>query len=225
MHIILLGLPGAGKGTYAKMLSRDYEMVHLSSGNLFKNEIRKNTSLGRNVRDFVSSGKLVPDNITIEFMQEKITELKNEKIIFDGFPRTIDQAQDLSGIIYKIENNINLCIYIDVKEEILIKRLSGRRICIVDGSIYHLEFSPPKIEGKCDECGSPLYQREDDKPEVIKKRIQDNREKTMRLVDYYNNNEQILQTVNGSNREINDIYSDITNLYKEEIGNIQHEVL
>ncbi|MFW6238484.1 MAG: adenylate kinase [Halanaerobiales bacterium] len=208
MNLVLLGLPGAGKGTHAKNLSEKYDMVHLSSGNIFKNAVRENTPLGREVRDYINQGDLVPDDITIEMMEKRIREHRDENLVFDGFPRTINQARALDDILADMDQKLIICIYIEVDEDNLLERLSGRRICPRDGSIYHVKFDPPKEEGKCDHCGLSLHQRQDDREEIVKKRIRDNREKTEKLVEYYEN-AGILQKIPGTKRKPEAVQVDI----------------
>ncbi|MFW5996269.1 MAG: adenylate kinase [Halanaerobiaceae bacterium] len=208
MNLVFLGLPGAGKGTHAKNLSEKYDMVHLASGNIFKNAVRENTPLGRKVRDYINRGELVPDDITIEIMQKRIKEHRDENLVFDGFPRTINQARALDDILTVLDQKLNICIYIEVEEENLLKRLSGRRICPRDGSIYHVEFNPPEKEGRCDHCGSPLHQRKDDRKEIVKKRIRDNRKRTEKLIKYYKN-AGILKQIPGTERKPEKVQVDI----------------
>lgn len=168
MNIILFGSPGVGKGTIANMLSKHFTMPHISSGDLIREEIRLKTKAGIISEPFVNKGLLVPDNIVIDLMKRRLKEddCKHE-ILFDGFPRTIPQAGYLNEAGIKIKK----AIYFTASEKTIIERLSGRRICKKCNAIYHIKNIPPKKEGICDKCGNKLYQREDDKPEAIKKRL------------------------------------------------------
>ena len=214
MYLVLLGLPGAGKGTHAKNLSDKYNMIHLSSGNIFKNAVKENTHLGRKVKKYIHNGELVPDEITIDVMESKIKYHKGEDIIFDGFPRTLNQARELDAFLDNFNKSIELCIYIEVEENNLIKRLSGRRICNRDGSIYHILFNPPEVDGICDECGEKLHQRRDDREEIVKKRIEDNRIKTEKLVEYYKE-KGVLEIIEGTGRGPDDVQEEVDEIVEK----------
>ena len=214
MYTVLLGLPGAGKGTHAKNLSEEFNMLHLSSGNIFKNAVRENTHLGRKVKDYIHNGELVPDEITIDVMESKIKYHKKENIIFDGFPRTINQAFKLDTFLSNLDKSIDLCIYIEVEESNLIKRLSGRRVCTRDGSIYHISFNPPEVDSICDECGEKLHQRRDDREEIVKKRIEDNRTKTEKLVEYYRE-KGLLEIIEGTGRGPDDVQEEVDEIVEK----------
>lgn len=211
MNILLLGLPGAGKGTHAKRLIKEYDMIHISSGNMFKKAVKQKTPLGVVTRKYFAKGRLVPDEITVKLMRKKLIKYQEKDIILDGFPRTMDQVANLENIMDDIKKDLDLCIYLDVDEKNLIKRATGRRICNNDGSIYHVEFNPPQKEGICDECGGELYQREDDKEEIVEKRIEENRENTEGIVDYYEK-KGILETVEGTDRMPDEVHADIVNI-------------
>ena len=186
MNLVLLGLPGAGKGTQAKHLSGKFDLFHLSTGDLFRNAIENETELGKKAKSFMDAGDLVPDDLTISLIENKFQEVQDENgVIFDGFPRTVNQAKVLTELLDEYDEQIDLCIFIEVEIEELIIRLSGRRICEDCGAIFHLEFNPPEEDGICDKCGGNLYQRSDDSEDVVKNRIKKNKEKTDKLIEYY----------------------------------------
>ena len=212
MNIILLGLPGAGKGSFAKKMSADYEMFHLSSGEILKKVIKKNTSLGKKINNYIDKGELVPDNITVNLIKKKIRQISNKNIIFDGFPRSIKQAEELDEILKQFAKKIDLCIYLKVAVEELIKRISGRRICKIDGSIHNLEFNSSQGDEKCSENSGNLYIREDDKPEIVKKRIENSEKKTKLLANYYEN-KGILESIKTTDKPIDDSYEEIKNIF------------
>lgn len=182
MNVVLLGSPGVGKGTLAKMLSEHFTIPHISSGDIIREEIRLKTKAGIESEPFVNKGLLVPDNIVIDLIRDRLKEddCKNG-LVFDGFPRTIPQAEYLNEAGIKIKK----AIYFTASEKTIIERLSGRRICSKCRSIYHIKNIPSKKEGICDKCGSNLYQREDDKPEAIKKRLKIYENYIKPLIDYY----------------------------------------
>lgn len=181
MNIVLLGSPGIGKGTYAEILSEKYNIPHISTGQLFREEMDKKTELGKRVDDYVNHGELVPDQITIKLVKERLKkkDCKNG-FLLDGFPRTIQQAKAL-GKITKIDKVLNFVAL----EEVIVDRLSGRRTCRECGAIYHIRNVPPKVEGLCDKCGGELYQREDETSEAVRMRMKEYNKKTKPLVDYY----------------------------------------
>ncbi len=181
MNIVLLGSPGIGKGTYAEILSEKYNIPHISTGQLFREEMNKKTELGKRVDDYVNHGELVPDQITIKLVKERLKkkDCKNG-FLLDGFPRTIQQAKAL-GKITKIDKVLNFVAL----EEVIVDRLSGRRTCRECGAIYHIRNVPPKVEGLCDKCGGELYQREDETSEAVRMRMKEYNKKTKPLVDYY----------------------------------------
>lgn len=180
-NLIIFGPPGAGKGTYTSRLATKLKIVSIATGDMFREEIKQNTMLGKKVADFVNQGALVPDEIVVDLLEKRVKEPTSKKgFILDGFPRTVQQAQALDKIA-----KIDAVIQIIVPEWIIIERLSNRRICRNCGAIYNLRFIKPKIEGICDKCGGQLYQREDDKPEVIKERLKVYEKQTQPLIEYY----------------------------------------
>ncbi len=186
MNIVFLGLPGTGKGTQAEMLAGEMEIPHIATGDIFREAIGRQTELGQKARKFMDAGELVPDEVTCGMVKERLAQEDTMSgFILDGFPRTLAQAEALDQIMQQLGRKLELVIYFAAPEEVLIRRLSGRRVCSGCGATYHVEFNPPLEEGTCDRCGGELKQREDDREETVIHRLQVNREKTQQLVDYY----------------------------------------
>jgi adenylate kinase len=186
MNVIFLGPPGSGKGTQAKMLSERLGMLHLSTGDILREAVKEGTPLGREAKRYMDEGKLVPDEVVIGIVKEWLLSKGVERgVIFDGFPRTVAQAEALDRMMKELGGKIDWVIDIEVSEAEVLKRLSGRRTCRNCGAMYHLTFNPPKVDEKCDRCGGELYQRDDDKEETIKLRLKVYREQTEPLKDYY----------------------------------------
>ena len=186
LRLVFLGPPGAGKGTIAQRLCTTHRLLQISTGDLLREEAKRKTELGNKVKAIMESGKYVDDSIVAELVENKLKELGTEKgFILDGFPRTITQAETLENILDKVGFELNGAFDIEATDETIIERLSGRRSCGKCGKIYHLKNIPPKEEGKCDDCGSEVVQRNDDKPDVVKTRLETYREKTAPLVKYY----------------------------------------
>ncbi len=197
MNIILLGPPGAGKGTQAKVLADKYKLPHISTGDIFRELIKNNSPLGMKIRKYVESGGLIPDEIVVEVVATRVNEIDYKKgFILDGFPRTVKQAEMLDLTIKKLGIAIDKVFYFDTSIDVIIKRLSGRRTCRSCGAVYHLTNMPPKQNGVCDICGGQLYQRKDDEIETINNRIKVYNEQTVDLIGYYKN-KKILETING----------------------------
>lgn len=185
-NIIFVGAPGAGKGTQASMVAQKLNMVHISSGDLFRQGLEQGTELGKQVKTYMEKGALVPDEITIQMVMERLSAPDIENgVILDGFPRNLPQAEALDSAIVAQGKPIDKVVYIKVSEEELIKRLSGRWLCRQCQAVYNTVNSPPKMEGKCDKCGMELYQRPDDKPETVKRRLDIYFAETAPLIDYY----------------------------------------
>ena len=186
MKIIMLGAPGAGKGTQAKMIAEKCGIPHISTGDIFRANIKNGTELGAKAKEYMDKGLLVPDELVCDLVVDRIQQADCEKgYILDGFPRTIPQAEALEAALNAIEQKLDYAIDIDVPDENIINRMSGRRACVGCGATYHVVFNPTKVEGKCDVCGESLILRDDDKPETVKKRLDVYHEQTQPLIDYY----------------------------------------
>lgn len=214
MNIILLGLPGAGKGTQAEKISNEFDLPHIATGDIFRDAIKNETPLGKEAKKYIDQGELVPDEVTIGIVRNRLqAEDCQQGFILDGFPRTINQTQSLTEILEDMNRKIDLTLYIEVDEERLVKRLSGRRICKDCGATYHLQYDPPQKDGICDKCGGKLIQRSDDEEETVRNRIKVNRDKLMDIIEYYHK-QGSLQTVDG-NKGIDAIFSDIMKIIEE----------
>jgi adenylate kinase len=184
--IVLLGPPGAGKGTQAEILRDELKLTHVSSGDLFRENVGKQTELGKLAKSYMDRGELVPDDVTIAMVKERISRPDCDKgVLLDGFPRTPAQADALAVMLGKLGDKVSVVPYISAPTEVLIERLSGRWTCRAAGHIYHIKNKPPKVSGICDEDGSELYQRDDDKAETVSNRIQVYLDKTAPVIDYY----------------------------------------
>ena len=186
MNIILLGPPGAGKGTQAKMLIDKYQIPQISTGDILRAAVKEGTSLGKEAKSFMDKGQLVPDSVVIGIVEERIQEPDCVKgYMLDGFPRTVPQAKALDGMLSKLSSEIDHVVSIEVPSEELVKRLTGRRTCRECGAGYHVMFDPPKAEGVCDKCGGELYQRDDDNEKTVRSRLGVYQSQTLPLIDYY----------------------------------------
>ena len=186
MNIILMGLPGAGKGTQASEIVKKFPIPHISTGDMFRKAIKDETDLGKEAKSYMDRGELVPDEVTVGIVKERISEDDAKKgFLLDGFPRTIDQAESLNQIMSELDREIDAVINIEVPEEELMNRLTGRRICEKCGTTYHLVFNPPKVDGICDIDGGKLYQREDDNPETVSNRLSVNVKQSKPILEYY----------------------------------------
>ena len=202
MRLLIIGPQGSGKGTQAKKLSEKYRIPHISTGDIFRENIKNGTELGKMAQDIIAQGKLVPDDITFGIVRKRLEEPDCEKgYILDGFPRNNEQADSLEGF-----RETDFAVNIEVKDKEAIQRISGRRSCI-NGHVYHVTINPPKKAGICDVCQKPLFQRDDDKPDTIRKRLKTYHEKTKPLIDYYHAREKIIN-VNGE-QPIEKVYKDI----------------
>lgn len=193
VRLVLLGPPGSGKGTQAELLSSRLGFVHYSTGEVFRDHISRRTPLGAKVEGFVVSGELVPDEVVLEVVEQFLRENPGRSIVFDGFPRTIPQAQGLDVLLGRMGVGLSLIVLVDLNDEEVVRRLSSRRQCRMCGKIYNLTFSPPKIVGKCDECGGELYQRDDDREETIRVRLRLYKEQTSPLIDYYQKQKKLVR--------------------------------
>ncbi len=198
MKIIMLGAPGAGKGTQAKMIADKYGIPHISTGDIFRANLKAGTELGKKAKVYMDQGLLVPDELTCDLVVDRISQDDCANgFILDGFPRTIPQAECLTEALAKMDDAMDYAIDIDVPDEAIIERMSGRRACLNCGATYHIVNVPPKVEGICDRCGSPIVLRADDEPETVKKRLDVYHEQTQPLVDYYKE-QGILRSVDGT---------------------------
>ena len=209
MNIILMGLPGAGKGTQAEQIKENYPIPHISTGDMFRAAIENETPLGKEAKSYIDKGQLVPDSVTIGLVEERLNqEDAKEGFLLDGFPRTVEQAEALDQILAKTNRKIDKVLNIDVDPDILLPRLTGRRICKQCGTTYHLIFNPPKVEGVCDKDGGELYQRSDDNEETVANRLEVNIKQTKPLLDFYNQKEGVVENINGD-QDIKVVFQDV----------------
>lgn len=198
MKIIMLGAPGAGKGTQAKRIAEKYSVPHISTGDIFRANIKQGTELGTKAKTYMDQGLLVPDELVVELVADRIQQADcTNGFVLDGFPRTIPQAESLDAALEKINEKMDYAIDVDVPDENIVKRMSGRRACLNCGATYHLVSIPTKVEGICDNCGSEIVLRNDDHPETVVKRLEVYHEQTQPLIDYYKK-QSILRTVDGT---------------------------
>ena len=211
MKIVMLGAPGAGKGTQAKMIAEKYTIPHISTGDIFRANIKEGTPLGLEAKSYMDQGKLVPDELTVKILLDRVAkdDCRNGYVL-DGFPRTIPQANVLKEALEKQNDKIDYAINVDVPDENIVRRMSGRRACVTCGATYHIEHVPPKTEGICDKCGSELILRDDDKPETVLNRLKIYHDQTQPLIDFYSN-EGILKEVDGT-IDVKDVFENITKI-------------
>lgn len=209
MNLILMGLPGAGKGTQAERIIDGYGIPHISTGDMFRAAMKNQTALGLEAKSYIDKGELVPDEVTNGIVKERLAEPDTDKgFLLDGFPRTIEQAEALDTMLKELDKKIDAVIDIHVEEDVLIERLAGRFMCKNCGATYHKIFNPPTEEGTCDRCGGhEFYQREDDKPETVKNRLTVNIKSSAPILAYYKE-KNVLHTIDG-NREIDDVFVDV----------------
>ncbi len=214
MKIIMLGAPGAGKGTQAKMIAEKCGIPHISTGDIFRANIKNGTELGAKAKEYMDKGLLVPDELVCDLVVDRIQQADCEKgYILDGFPRTIPQAEALENALNAIEQKLDYAIDIDVPDENIINRMSGRRACVGCGATYHVVFNPTKVEGKCDVCGESLILRDDDKPETVKKRLDVYHTQTQPLIDFYTER-KVLVEVDGT-QSMDKVFDDIMKILGE----------
>jgi len=203
-----MGLPGAGKGTQASEIVKKFPIPHISTGDMFRKAIKDETDLGKEAKSYMDRGELVPDEVTVGIVKERISEDDAKKgFLLDGFPRTIEQAEALNQIMSELDRDIDVVINIEVPEEELMNRLTGRRICEKCGTTYHLVFNPPKVDGICDIDGGKLYQREDDNPETVSNRLSVNVKQSKPILEYYND-KGVLKNIDGS-KDIEKVTDDV----------------
>ena len=211
MKVIMLGAPGAGKGTQAKKLAAAYSIPHISTGDIFRANIKEGTELGKKAKAYVDAGQLVPDELVCDLVVDRIQQddCKNGYLL-DGFPRTIPQAEALDAAVEKLGEKIDYAVNIDVPDDNIINRMSGRRACVGCGATYHIVFNPPKVEDVCDVCGKSLILRDDDKPETVKTRLDVYHAQTQPLIDYYAGR-GVLVTVDGT-QNMDKVFADIKDI-------------
>ena len=211
MKIIMLGAPGAGKGTQAKKIAEKYSIPHISTGDIFRANIKNGTELWKKAKTYMDQGLLVPDELVVDLVVDRVNQddCKNGYVL-DGFPRTIPQAEALTKALAAMDQKMDYAIDVNVPDENIVNRMSGRRACVGCGATYHLKYAPTKTEGICDVCGKELILRDDDKPETVQKRLNVYHEQTQPLIDYYTA-AGILRTVDGT-VDINDVFQAIVDI-------------
>ncbi len=208
MKIIMLGAPGAGKGTQAKKIADKYSIPHISTGDIFRANIKEGTELGKKAKTYMDQGLLVPDELVVDLVVDRVQQDDcSNGYVLDGFPRTIPQAESLDAALEKLGDKIDYAINVEVPDENIIRRMSGRRACLACGATYHLVHIPPKKEGICDNCGKELVLRDDDKPETVTKRLNVYHEQTQPLIDYYTT-KNVLAEVDGT-KDMEEVFQDI----------------
>ena len=211
MRVILLGPPGAGKGTQAKLISEKFSIPHISTGDIFRANIKEKTPLGIEAKRYIDNGKLVPDEVTIGIVKDRLTKDDCDNgFLLDGFPRTVAQAEALDEFLKGIDNELDVALLIKVPEEFILERMTGRRVCTSCGASYHIKFNTPKVEGKCDICDSELIQRKDDTEATVKERLEVYSKQTYPLINYYKDN-GIISEVNGT-ESIDKVFGNISNI-------------
>lgn len=205
--VIFLGPPGAGKGTQSQLLKERNGFIQISTGDLLREAVKNQTELGKLAKQYMDEGKLVPDDLIISLIKEKLQEYADKNIIFDGFPRTIPQAESLDNLLSHLNKNIDAVILFKIEDEEVVKRLTGRRVCPSCGAVYHMVYNPPKIDEICDKCGARLIQRDDDKEEVIRKRLEVYHQQTKPLIEYYKSKIVEIDATDNPNNIYNKIVS------------------
>lgn len=214
MKIIMLGAPGAGKGTQAKMIADKYGVPHISTGDIFRANIKEGTDLGMEAKKYMDQGLLVPDELTVKILLDRVANDDCKKgYVLDGFPRTIPQAKVLENALNELNEKIDYAIDVEVPDENIINRMSGRRACGACGATYHIVHIPTKVEGICDRCGEKLILRDDDKPETVSNRLNIYHEQTQPLIDFYKER-NVLKSVNGT-VDMKDVFNEIINILGE----------
>lgn len=214
MKIVMLGAPGAGKGTQAKMIAEKYGIPHVSTGDIFRANIKNGTELGKEAKQYMDQGKLVPDELTVKILLDRVAQddCKNGYVL-DGFPRTIPQANVLDEALTKLGDRIDYAVNVDVPDDNIINRMGGRRACVACGATYHIVYNAPKTEGICDNCGKELIVRDDDQPETVKNRLKVYHEQTQPLIDFYEG-KGVLKSVDGT-ADMKDVFAAIVEILGE----------
>lgn len=214
MRIIMLGAPGAGKGTQAIKIAEKYAIPHISTGDIFRANIKNNTELGQKAKTYMDQGLLVPDELVVDLVVDRVNQSDCEKgYVLDGFPRTIPQAEALDHALVAMGQAIDYAINVEVPDENIVNRMSGRRACVACGATYHLVYAPTKVENVCDHCQGALILRDDDKPETVQKRLNVYHEQTQPLIDYYTAKGNLVE-VDGT-QDINDVFGAIVQILGE----------
>jgi adenylate kinase len=216
VKIILLGPPGAGKGTQAKSISSKYEIPHISTGDIFRKHISLKTPLGMKAKMFMEKGQLVPDELTIELVQDRLKQDDcSDGFLLDGFPRTVKQAEALDVFLSKCDSKIDKALLIEVPKGFIIDRMTGRRVCLTCGASYHIKYNPPRIVERCDICGGDIIQRKDDEVNTVSERLDVYDKQTQPLIEYYKD-KNVLATVDGT-KPINDVFKSISGILGSDI--------
>ena len=215
MNIVLMGLPGAGKGTQAEKIVEQFHIPHISTGDMFRKAIKEGTKMGLEAKSYMDKGLLVPDEVVIGIVKDRLGEDDcNNGFLLDGFPRTVAQAEALDSLLEDLDKKIDHVISINVDKDALVSRLTGRRICKDCGATYHLIYNPPKVEGICDKCGGELYQRDDDKEETVLTRLDVNIKQTEPLLNYYED-KNVLRNVDGD-QDIDEVFLSIEKILRSQ---------
>ncbi|SNZ11458.1 adenylate kinase [Hydrogenobacter hydrogenophilus] len=212
MIVVFLGPPGAGKGTQAKLISQELKLKHVSTGDMLRSAVEKQTPLGLKAKEYMDRGELVPDELVIAMVEEEVSQ--EENVILDGFPRTLQQAKALENMLSRYHRSVDKVFLFEIGDDYIVERLSGRRTCPKCGAVYHMKFNPPKEDEICDICGTKLIQREDDKEEVVRKRLEVYRKQTAELIDFYEKENKLIRL--DARKSIEELHEEIKKALKDE---------